>query len=83
MLIYSSVWNIANILCLFCLFVSPFVSKKRQKSWTTIGPEFCLARQPHYPSEGLWMLRITKSSIQKILNFLKFSKLKVKIEDAP
>ena len=54
-------------LCLsVCLFVCPFVSKKRLNRSGPIS---------HDPREGLLILKITKICVQKFFIFVKFSKL--------
>ena len=49
-----------------------FVTNKRQNG-STDQAQICCGTS-HDPSEGLWMFRITKSCIQKLLIFVKFKK---------
>ena len=55
-----------------CLSVCLFVTNKRKNGWTDRAQ--ILWRTWRDPREGLWMLKITKSCIQKFLIFVKFWK---------
>ena len=59
------------LVCLdVCLFVCLFISNKRQNSCTDPAKKCC--GTSHDPREGLWLIKISKSSLQQNSIFIKF-----------
>ena len=69
-LIYVFICNLS--IYILCLSVCLFVSNKRQHGWT--DQALILCGTLHDPREGLWMIKISKISLQQQLIFIKFWK---------
>ena len=62
--------SISNCTLLVCLSVGQFVSDKLQNGGIDRAQILCGTL--HNPTEGLWMIQISKISLQQISIFIKF-----------
>ena len=69
-LIYVFICNLS--IYILCLSVCLFVSNKHQHGWTDQAHILCGTL--HDPREGLWMIKISKISLQQSSIFIKFKK---------